>query len=646
MDAALIVHELERGGFDPSWSCVANEAEYLAALVPALDVILADFNMPHFNVPRALELLKARELDIPLIVLSGSINEETAVQILKGGATDYFLKDRLARLGQAVQRARDERTLQRAKREADRALLAAEARTRFALEASRVGTWEADIRTGTARWSEMLEALHGLPAGGFAGTYEAFLNRVHPEDRRHVAEALERATHEHADSHILYRAQWPDGTLHWISGIGRTLFDESGSPIRAAGIGLDVTQRRALEEQYRQAQKMEAIGQLAGGIAHDFNNLLTVIDGYSVLIADEMGPEFRCRSDLNEIRRAAERATSLTKQLLAFSRRQILEPCVLDLRKSLMAMEPMLRRLIGEDVEVVVQAPPDVGHVRADPGQIEQVILNLALNARDAMPDGGTLRLEVADVLVDESSARQGVPTTPGHYVMLGVSDTGAGMDRATQARIFEPFFTTKQQGKGTGLGLATVYGIVKQSGGYIWVSSESGNGSTFRVYLPYVDDAIEAPVTPPASGSLRGSETILVVEDEEGVRELARRALQRYGYRILIAPTPREALDITRTEPGTIHLLLCDVVLPQMSGSALTARIGQGRPDMRVLYMSGYTDDMIVHRGVLDEGTPFLRKPFTSEALARKVREVLGQGSSDRVERVTDVADAVARKA
>ena len=255
IDAALIVRELERGGFNPTWHRVANEAEYLAALAPALDVILADFNLPQFNPLRALELLKARELDIPLIVVSGSVVEETAVQLLKSGATDYLLKDRLARLGQAVRRAGDERALQRAKREAERALHAAEDRTRFALEASRVGTWERDIGSGAVRWSEMLEALHGLPAGGFGGTFQAFLDRVHPEDRQQVAEIIERATREHTDSNTLYRAQWSDGTVHWINSIGRIFYDERGTPIRAAGISLDVTERRALEEQYRQAQK-------------------------------------------------------------------------------------------------------------------------------------------------------------------------------------------------------------------------------------------------------------------------------------------------------------------------------------------------------------------------------------------------------
>jgi two-component system cell cycle sensor histidine kinase/response regulator CckA len=624
-DAELIVRQLKRAGFEPAWHRVENEPEFLDALDPALDVILADFNMPQFSAPRALDLLKSRDLDVPFIVVSGSIGEETAVQVLKSGASDYLLKDRLARLGQAVQRAIDERRLQQAKHEAERALSAAEERTRFALEASRVGTWEADAITGVARWSEIQEALHGLPAGTFGGTLEAFLECVHQDDRLQVAATLERATREQTDSNLLYRTQWPDGSIHWISGIGRTFYDEAGMALRAAGIALDVTERRALEDQYRQAQKMEAIGQLAGGVAHDFNNILTAIEGYSTLVGEKLPADSPLQSDLREIQRAADRATSLTRQLLAFSRRQILEPRVLDLRDALTAIAPMLKRLIGEDIDVVVRAIGEIGRVRADPGQIEQVLLNLAVNARDAMPKGGTLMLEVHDALLNESFSRRHVTIKPGPYVMLAVSDTGTGMDAATQARIFEPFFTTKEKGKGTGLGLATVYGIVKQSGGHIWLYSEPGRGSTFKVYLPRVDDPVDVPVKQASLGTLRGSETILVVEDEESVRELVQRVLEHFGYRIMTAGTPGEALEIANMETRPIHLLVSDVIMPQMSGSTLASKIVSTNPGMRILYMSGYTDDAIVHHGVLNRDTPFLQKPFTPEALARKVREVLG---------------------
>ena len=623
-DAELVIDHLKQAGFEPAWNRAQDEAEFVAALDPDLDVILADFNLPSFGAPRALELLKERGLGVPLIVVSGSIGEDIAVQVLHSGAADYLLKDRLARLGQAVRRVVTERRLETEKRRAEEALKEAEERTRFALHAARVGVWEADLRTGAARWSEMLEALHGIPAGTFGGTFEAFLSYIHPDDRESVRASIDEATRQHTDSNILYRTEWPDGTTHWINGTGKTFYDDADTPMRAAGVGLDVTERHILEEQNRQSQKVEAIGQLAGGIAHDFNNLLTAIQGYCELLGSELGSESPHQSDLGEIRHAADRAASLTKQLLAFSRRQILEVRVLDLRDSLRGIESMLRRLIGEDIDVVLRTTDEAARVKADPAQIEQVILNLAINARDAMPEGGSLLLEVMNATLDESYARRHVSVKPGRYVMLGVSDTGMGMDAVTQARIFEPFFTTKKAERGTGLGLSTVYGIVKQSGGNIWVYSEPGRGATFKVYLPRVDEVEDQPASQPAPGTLTGSETILVVEDEPGVRELVRRVLERYGYRVLIAATPHDALELAARHVDPIHLLISDVVLPEMSGRSLASQIVASRSDVRVIYMSGYTDNAIVHHGVLDPDTPFLQKPFTPEALARKVHVVL----------------------
>jgi two-component system cell cycle sensor histidine kinase/response regulator CckA len=624
-DAELIVERLERAGYEPAWIRVQNESEFVAALAPKLDVILADFNLPGFNASDALELLKARDVRVPMIVVSGSIGEEIAVEVLQRGAADYLLKDRLTRLGPAVQRVIDERRLEAEKRKAEEAVKEAEGRTRFALDAACVGIWEIDLRTGAARWSETLEALHGMSPGTFGGTFDAFLDRVHTDDRTDVAASLDEARRYHTESHLLYRTQWPDGTTHWIRGKGKTFYDDAGTPVRAAGIGLDVTEWHVLQEQYRQSQKVESIGQLAGGIAHDFNNLLTAIHGYCEFVSNDLGPESPQQTDLAEIRRASDRASALTRQLLAFGRRQILEPRVFDLRESLRSIESMLRRLIGEDLKVVFRTTDDTARVKADPGQVEQVIVNLALNARDAMPQGGSLTLEVMTVELDQSYARQHASVRPGRYVMLSVSDTGVGMDAATQARIFEPFFTTKAPGRGTGLGLSTVYGIVKQSGGNIWVDSESGHGSTFKVYLPRVEDAVDQVTSPPAPAVLTGSETILVVEDEPGVRQLASRVLERCGYRVLVAATPNEALVLAQRYGDPIHLLMTDVVLPEMSGRSLASQMTTSRPAMRVMYMSGYTDDAIVHHGVLDLDTPFLQKPFTPEVLARKVRAVLG---------------------
>jgi two-component system cell cycle sensor histidine kinase/response regulator CckA len=622
-DAELILCELKTS-FDVHATVADNERGYTSAIDGRLDVVLADCDTASFPASTALQALRAREPDIPFIVISSSLAEATAMALLNSGAADYLLKDRLSRLGQAVQRAIDERQLRGAKREAETALRQAEERIRFAIEASRVGIWEADLTTGIIRWSPMLESLHGLAPGTFGGTLKDFLDRVDAVDRAAVECAIRRAAAERTDGSVLYRTRRPDGAIHWISASGRTSYAEDGTPLRAAGIGQDVTERVKLEEQYRQSQKMEAIGLLAGGIAHDFNNLLTAIEGYSTLMAEAMRPDDPLQSHLAEVRRAAERATGLTRQMLAFGRRQILDPRVLDLRDSVTSMGPMLQRLIGENVDIVVRENGDRGHVKADPGQIEQMILNLAINARDAMPRGGTLTFEVSDARLSIADARSGATVVPGRYTLLTVTDTGQGMDADTQARVFEPFFTTKQKGKGTGLGLSTVYGIVKQSGGYIWVESTPGMGARFSIYLPRVEEAVEPKTMRTPAESLTGSETILVVEDESAVRTLVRKALERYGYRVLTAGTPNEAIELARITGDRIHLLISDVVLPQMSGRALADRILPSKPETRLLFMSGYTDDAIVHHGVLDEGTPFLQKPFSPQALARKVRQVL----------------------
>lgn len=623
-DVELLAHELERGGLVHTWRHVATKADYLEQLEWPPDVILADYSLPQFSAPEALELLQTRGLDIPFIVISGSVGEETAVNLLKKGAADYLLKDRLGRVSLAVKRALDERAQRLAVQKAELRLREEEERTRFALEASRVGTWEADLRTGGARWSETLEALHGLEPGSFGGTLDAFLEQMHPEDRQHAIAEIDRATREHTESSILYRSVRADGTVHWIRGRGRTFYDESGVPIRAAGVGFDVTEVRALEAQYRQAQKMEAVGQLAGGVAHDFNNLLTVIQGFCSIVLEQPGhPD---EPELKQILQAADRATSLTRQLLAFSRRQILETSVFDLRESVDRLVPMLRRLIGENIDIGVTTPSEACAVRADCGQVEQVILNLAVNARDAMTSGGKLLFEIDEVTLDQSYCRTREDVVPGVYVMLAVSDTGSGMDAKVIERIFEPFFTTKGKDKGTGLGLSTVFGIIKQSGGHIAVYSEIGRGTTFKVYLPrVVDAAVERVETPvPAIEPDGASEMLMVVEDDEGVRQLIASVLKRRGYRMLIAATPGEALRMFEQETPAIDLLLTDVVLPEMSGRDLAEQLRQRQPGLPVLFMSGYTDAAIVDHGTLQKGTPFIQKPFTPDSLSLKLRQVL----------------------
>jgi CheY-like chemotaxis protein len=371
---------------------------------------------------------------------------------------------------------------------------------------------------------------------------------------------------------------------------------------------------------------MEAVGRLAGGVAHDFNNLLTVIHGYTELILDNLDQNSRLRQDVQEIINASERASSLTRQLLAFSRKQILQPKVLDLNAHVSNMDKMLHRMIGEDIELVTLLAENLGRIKADPGQIEQVILNLAVNAKDAMPNGGKLTIETANVKLDESYALSHVGVTPGHYVMLSVSDTGVGMTPEIRERIFEPFFTTKEKGKGTGLGLSTVYGIIQQSGGNVWVYTEPGVGTTFKIYLPMIEKGRDSIQTLAASiKPLQGSETILLVEDEEAVRKLARTILQKYGYKVLEAPNGEEAIRIVQGQNGNpIHLMVTDVVMPRMSGRQLADRLASLWPGMKILYMSGYTDNAIVHHGVLEPGIAYIQKPFTPDGLASKVREIL----------------------
>ncbi len=430
-------------------------------------------------------------------------------------------------------------------------------------------------------------------------------------------------------------AEWlrKDGTAMMVRVSGRAV-SNGGKEKTFELFAEDVTERRALEQQLRQSQKMEAVGRLAGGIAHDFNNLLMVISGYSEFLLDRLSPEPALRGPAQEIASAAVRATSLTRQLLAFSRKQMLAPKILDLNGVVTENLKMLTRVIGEDIDLVMVPAAELGAVRADAGQIEQVIMNLAVNARDAMPSGGKLTIETSNISLDEESARFHPSLKPGNYVMLAISDTGAGMDSETQSHIFEPFFTTKGP-KGTGLGLSTVYGIVKQSGGYIWVYSEAGKGTTFKIYLPRVAATAECPVQASVSAESvtaePGTETILLVEDEANLRYLARQFLEKQGYRVMEAADGAVAMQIAVAHEGVIHLLLTDVIMPGMNGRELAQRISEIRPNVKVLYMSGYTENVIGRNGTLDAGVRLLQKPFTLHDLKSKVREVLDSSSFPR---------------
>jgi two-component system, cell cycle sensor histidine kinase and response regulator CckA len=405
----------------------------------------------------------------------------------------------------------------------------------------------------------------------------------------------------------------------------KSLLTDKGGNRQVVGVLRDITEYKRLEAQFLQSQKMEAVGVLAGGVAHDFNNLLNVINGYAELILEDIDPDDPIREEIEQIREAGQRATSLTSQLLAFGRKQIMQPEIFDLNQVIANMSSMLRRMIGEDIEVVSNIPQDPMLINADPGKIQQVVMNLVVNARDAMPNGGKLTIETATADLDKNYVRDHPMTKPGPYVMMAISDNGIGMDTETQARIFEPFFTTKAKGKGTGLGMSTVYGIVKQSDGFIWVYSEPGKGTTVKIYFPretraVVENSPETQIDP----ILHGSETVLIVEDEMAVRSLASRILANYGYNVLEAEDGMEALRLARNSAQEIHLVITDVVMPGIGGKVLLSRIEDVLPDVKSLFISGYTDSAIVHHGILDSGIAFLQKPFTVEGLLRKVREVL----------------------
>jgi two-component system, cell cycle sensor histidine kinase and response regulator CckA len=752
-DAKLLLRELRRGGYEVVCERVETPEDMNAALERApWDIIISDYSMPHFSAPAALDALKNHKLDIPFIIVSGTIGEDTAVDAMQAGAQDFLVKGNLARLIPALERELREARSRRERRQADAALRQSEERfneiadlidevfwvsdpeisrilymspayervwgrtvrslydnpesyfdaihpsdrervlayvkaqrlqpfdheyrivlpdgsvrwiwerdhpvrddagkvqrhvgvaidiTRrkraeeallrsmqrleLAQKAGKIGTFEWDIASGKMVWAPELEALYGLPPGGFKGQFDDWKEAIHPSDRDRAERELFAALQSKSDVDTTFRIVWPDRSLHWMTVRSTVFYNEQGEPSRMIGINADITEYRKLEEQFRQAQKMEAVGRLAGGVAHDFNNLLTVVTGYTELLQALLGEETEPQKYAAEILAASNRGAALTRQLLALSRQQVLEPRVLNINDVVMGMENMLRRLIGEDIRMAVVCQPDAGAVRADRGQIEQVIMNLAVNARDAMPTGGTLTIETANVLLDQSYVLSHPITHPGPHVMLAVTDTGHGMDEATMSRIFEPFFTTKEVGKGTGLGLATVYGIVKQSDGNIWVYSELDQGTTFKIYFPCVDKTpAPAEKAEPAAAQSAGSETILLAEDDESLRTLVRGVLASRGYKVLGAGRPEEVLAIARGHLEPIHLLVTDVIMPDIRGPELADRVAVLHPEARTLFMSGYTDRSIEDPGIKKEGRAFLQKPFSPDLLLRKVREIL----------------------
>ena len=538
------------------------------------------------------------------------------------------LIENLAALRQQV---KELQALERKHARAEEALRESEERFRQIYDETPIGYHELDTRGRIVRVNRTELEMLGYPVEEMLGQ-PVWKFVLEEETTRHVIMAkIAGDVSFHETFERTYRRK--DGTTLPVLVKDRVIRDKGGRIIGIRSTVEDITERRRSEEalrkseeQLRQWQKVEAIGRLAGGIAHDFNNLLMTIKGCSEILLQECDAQDPRREEAEEIQKAAERATSLTRQLLAFGRRQILQPQVLDLNKVVTNMNKMLQRVIGEDIQLLTVLEPKLRPVKVDPGQIEQVIMNLAVNARDAMPRGGRLTIETANVFLDEDYAQQHVSVKPGSYVMLAVSDNGCGMDQETQSHLFEPFFTTKEKGKGTGLGLSTVYGIVKQSGGNIWAYSELGRGTTFKIYLPMVTQAVKEKYARPERRriSARGAETILLVEDEKAVRMMIRKTLQSKGYTVLEAQHGQEALSICEDYSGPIHLMVTDVVMPLMSGKELAEQLAPQRPEMKVLYMSGYPDNSIVQHGVLEPGTEFLQKPFTLNTLEAKVREIL----------------------
>jgi PAS domain S-box-containing protein len=608
--ADLERRRLERAGY-AALSAATVETAMRALESSRIDLILLDYRLPgDVDGLDFYERMKSAGFDLPVILVTGFSNEATVIRALRVGVRDFVTKstEYLDYLPEAVTRV----------------LKQVHTEQQLAESEARLG---AIIRSAQ---DAILIARNGQEVTLFNAAAERMF-------RCKAADAIGQPLAKFIPLDVTDPSA--DATLSARIGMGTRGVRADGEefPLEAsvsrAEVGgvrfhtvvvRDVSERRRLEAQLHQAQRMEGIGVLAGGVAHDFNNLLTVINGYTDMVLDEIPPDAPWREMLGEIRQAGERAAALTRQLLAFGRKQVLAPQVIDLNVLVRETERLLRRLIGADIDLASSLAPDAGRVKVDPGQFEQVLMNLAINSRDAMPAGGHLTIETRNVQLSAADVGGLADVRPGPFVMLAVSDSGVGMTEAVKARIFEPFYTTKPIGKGTGLGLSTVYGIVKQSLGHIEVYSEPGHGTTFKVYLPRADEAA-TPMSSPARFSVpRGTETILLAEDEDGVRALARLALLASGYDVLEARDGEAALAVSRGHDGPIHLLLTDVVMPKLGGRQLADALTGERPGVRVLFLSGYTGDAIVRHGVLESGTEFLQKPFTPLALARKVRDVL----------------------
>ena len=627
MDAELVQAKLGEAGLACRITRVQARDEFEQALEQEVfDIILADFRLPSYDGISALRATLARRPEVPFLFVSGTMGEEAAIEALTQGATDYVLKHNLSRLASAVQRALQEAENRWIRKKAEEALAQSEAKMRCILDSVDEGFLIID------RGYRILSANKAFCCQNDLQEEQVIGNLCHEVTHRAARPCIEHGedcpvkwTFEtgeiHTASHVHESAA---GTRRYLEIKSYPVLDESGTITSVIETVSDVTEKRKLQEQLAQSQKLESVARLAGGVAHDFNNMLGVILGLAELAMGQLNPSHPVFSDLQEICQAADRSAALTRQLLAFARKQTVVPKVLDLNETVEGMLNMLRPLIGEDIDLVWRPGNGLWPVKMDPSQLDQILANLCVNARDAIAKVGRVVIETGVLTIGPDVAIRNPEPIPGEYVSLTVIDDGCGMDSDTMSKIFEPFFTTKAVGQGTGLGLATVYGIVKQNNGFIDVSSEPERGTTFKIYLPCHADASAVPGMQHAVPASGGHETILLVEDEPMMLNMAKLMLEKLGYRVISASTPSQAMNRVKAHDGKIHLLLMDVIMPEMNGPDLAKQIASLYPESSCLFMSGYSGDAIAHRGVLDQNVHFIQKPFSLRDLAAKVREVL----------------------
>jgi two-component system cell cycle sensor histidine kinase/response regulator CckA len=624
-DAALVQSALEADSVPCIITLVQCRDDFVAALEQGgVDLVLSDFSLPAFDGTSALELMRERWPFVPVILVSGTLGEELAIDSMKRGATDYVLKERLSRLVPAVRRAMEGVEVREANFRTEQSLRESEQRFRILFSESPMGIALVGLNGHPVLTNAALQKMLGYSGEEFARM--DFTEFTHPDDCAKDIECYQQLVQGgRKDYQLEKRYIRKDGQIISARLMVTTVRDAANAAIFAIKMVEDITERKNLEAQFIEAQKMEVVGHLASGVAHDFNNILAVIMGYSDLITPEITKE-KLRTYNEQIRSAAQRAAGLTRQLLVFSRKQTVQPVVLDLKEVVKEIDGMLRRLIDENIEMTIVSGQQLGHVKADPGYVGQVVMNLAINARDAMPNGGKLTIATSNEVLDDNFARVHSKAIPGEYVRLSVTDTGTGMTDNVKAHLFEAFFTTKPKGKGTGLGLATCQTVVQQSGGYICVESEIGKGTTFNVYFPRIQQSVPVSDRLPHNGLLpRGTETLLVVEDDPSVRHLACSVLEAQGYHVLCSANGQDALQVASHYKGEpIRLVITDVIMPLMGGKVMAEWLKTTYPHLKILFTSGYTDDAITQHGVLDAGVEFLPKPYTPLTLAAKVRQIL----------------------